>query len=101
MSFTQMLFAADFCPPFDPGLKFSKKSKTSRPAEIHPVFIWAYEYGSDIENSWQNQKKIAKNLTLISQTKFCLNFSLVLFGDRRSAISPNKAALILRYLANY
>ena len=56
MSFTQMLFAADFCPPFDPGLKFSKKSKTSRPAEIHPVFIWAYKYGSDIENSWQNQK---------------------------------------------
>ena len=56
MSFTQMLFAADFCPPFDPGLKFSKKSKTSRPAEIHPVFIWAYKYGSDMEISWQNQK---------------------------------------------
>ena len=56
MSFTQMLFAADFCPPFDPGLKFSKKSKTSRPAEIYPVFIWAYKYDSDIENSWQNPK---------------------------------------------
>ena len=51
MSFTQMLFAADFCPPFDPGLKFSKKSKTSRPAEIHPVFISAYKYGSG-EHSW-------------------------------------------------
>ena len=49
-------FDIDFCPPFDPGLKFSKKSKTSRPAELHPVFIWAYKYGSDIENSWQNQK---------------------------------------------
>ena len=42
MSFTQMLFAADFCPPFDPGLKFSKKSKTSRTAELHTVFIWPY-----------------------------------------------------------
>ena len=45
-----MLFASDFFPPFDPGLKFSKKSKISRPAEIHPVFIWAYKYSSDIEN---------------------------------------------------
>ena len=46
------------------------------------------------------KSKFAKNLTLISQTRFCLNFSLVLFGDRRSAIYSNKAALILRYLAN-
>ena len=56
MSFTQMLFAADSCPPFDPGLKFSQKSNISRPAEIHPVFIWGYKNVPDSANLWQSQK---------------------------------------------
>ena len=65
MSFTQMLFAADFCPPFDPGLKFSIKN---------------------FSTSWTSIWKLAKIFTMkfdVKVAKSSHKISLKIFQDRK------------------